>query len=525
MKLTRNLCIIIASVFVASACERELPSYEHIHGKPEQEEDKEEENQKPGGTPDIPTLGYEVTPTGEGAYVDGELILEFKTAPSLGSTGTIKIHKTDGTIVDMIDMAHVAATKEKLMNESLYNTTMDLLGPPSLKRWRVVNYKPVVIDGNKVIIRPHSSKLEYATTYYVTMDNSVITAEGFKGIDAEEWSFKTKTKPESKESVTVAKSGESDFRTIQAAIDWAYVCGPNSAMTINIKNGIYEEQLFARQNNKITFKGESREGVVIQYCNSEDLANGVGGSTSSTAEVGQSVGKSGGRAVILFENCDDIRFEDITLKNTWGKPGQAEVIYNNSNGDYTLSFVNCSLFSLQDTFNTKGYCWMYNCLVEGDCDFIWGTPKTCLFENCEIRAAGDGYIVQARCMDINDKGFVFLDCELTKTDSVPDGKMYLARSSGNEEYYDNVTYINCKMSSAIPATGWYSNPAPNPAKASAAAGWKEYGSMDAAGSPLSVTSRLPASYQLTEAEYDAGFKDRATIFSGTESRLGTDWLK
>ena len=101
--------------------------------------------------------------------------------------------------------------------------------------------------------------------------------------------------------------------------------------------------------------------------------------------------------------------------------------------------------------------------------------------------------------------------------------MYLARSGGATEYYDNVAYINCKMSTAIPAVGWFGNPAPTPAKANATSGWKEYGSTDLAGEPLSTSSRLAASYQLTATEYEAGYKDRATIFAGTA--VGTDWMK
>ena len=213
----------------------------------------------------------------------------------------------------------------------------------------------------------------------------------------------------------------------------------------------------------------------------------------------------------------------MTIKNTYGKPGQAEVIYNNSDGDYNLAFVNCSLFSLQDTFCTKGYVWMKDCLVEGNCDFVWGYPRICLFENCEIRAAGKGYIVQSRCQKQSYKGFVFLGCTLTKTSSVDDGAMYLARSGGDKNCYDNVAYINCKMSAVIPAVGWHSNPAPNPSTASATSGWKEYGSKDLSGNTLSVSGRNSASYQLTAEEFEGGYKDRATIFSGAP--VGTDWMK
>ncbi len=520
MKTYRIPLLLISAALTVLSCSRDLPSYEDLH--PTQKPDPEE-NETTDPKPETPALGYNVSPTGTGAYIDGTISLEFKSVPVPGTSGKIRILDADGKEVDMIDMADVAAEPVKLMDDTPYNTTHDLIGPAALKRWRVVNYKPVSIEGNKVIIRPHSNRLDYSKTYSIVIDESAITVEGFKGIAKGEWSFQTKAEPSSKEAVTVAKSGETDFRTIQGAIDWSYRCGPNNAMTIIIKNGTYEEQLFARQNNKITFKGESREGVVLQYTNSEEYANGVGGSTSTAAVIGKSVGKSGGRAVILMENCDDIRFENMTLRNTYGKPGQAEVIYNNSNGDYTLAFVNCSLHSLQDTFNTKGYCWMYNCLVEGDCDFIWGSPKTCLFEECEIRAAGDGYIVQARCMSADDKGFVFLDCNLTKNPDVADKSMYLARSSGVSEYYDNVAYINCRMSSAIPPQGWYSSPSPNPSKASSASGWKEYGSKDAGGTALSVSGRLQSSYQLTDSEYESGYKDRMKIFENAS--VGTDWLK
>ena len=521
MKTLKTLMLLMIAGSV-SACSHDLPSYSDIHpNNPPQEKPKEEEKEEPA--PDAPVLGYNVSPIGDEAYIDEELVLEFKSAPTLGTSGQIKIFTAEGTEVDMIDMEDVCATPAKMADTTPYNTCHDLLGPKSLNRWRVVNYKPVTIDGNKVIIKPHSNTLEHDKSYYVTMDATVMIAEGFQGIKENEWQFKTAKAPASKSEVTVARSGKADFRTIQAAVDWAYTCGGSNAMTINIKNGTYQEQLFARYNNKITFKGESREGTVLQYTNAEELAGGTGGSTSTAFKKGTAIGKSGGRAVALFEACDDIRFENMTLKNTYGKPGQAEVIYNNSDGDYNMAFVNCSLFSLQDTFCTKGYVWMKDCLVEGDCDFIWGYPRICLFEDCEIRAAGKGYIVQSRCQEQSYKGFVFLGCTLTKTTSVSDGTMYLARSGGDPKCYDNVTYINCKMSAAIPAVGWYGSPAPTPSKANATSGWKEYGSKDLSGSALSVSSRLAASYQLTAAEYEAGYKDRATIFAGAP--VGTDWMK
>ena len=160
MKIIRNLCIMAAAAAILSACERDLPSYEHIHGKPDKEEQEEENPKEEDETPVTPTLGYDVAPTGSGAFIDGELTLEFKSAPTLGTEGKIQIFKEDGTLADMIDMADVAAPAVKLMDDTPYNTTHDLLGPASLKRWRVVNYKPVTVEGNKITIRPHSNKLD-----------------------------------------------------------------------------------------------------------------------------------------------------------------------------------------------------------------------------------------------------------------------------------------------------------------------------------------------------------------------------
>lgn len=524
----KHIAILLtaAVTMMTAACDNSLPSYDLVHGKPSGGTEnsgnggKEEDKPNEGTTP----FGFEVSPTGTGAYTDDVLTLTFKSAPSLGSEGKITILNADGSQADIIDMADVVATFQQMTDNTLNTTTIDFLGATSLKKYRAVNYKPVRIEGNSVIIKPHSNKLEYGKTYYVTIDPSAITAEGFSGITAEKkWEFATRQEPASKESVTVAKSGNSDFRTIQAAIDWAYKCGPNNPMQINISNGIYEEQLFIRSNDKLTFKGENRNKTILQYANAEEFANGVGGSISAIPAAGASIGKSGGRAVILMETCKGIRFENMTLKNTYGKPGQAEVIYNNSDGDYTLAFVNCSLISLQDTFNSKGYGWMKDCLVEGDCDFIWGSPRTWLFEDCEIRAAGDGYIVQARCQDSKYKGFVFLNCKLTKTGGITDGAMYLARSSGAKEYYDNVAYINCSMSSVINKKGWYANPTPNPSKANADSGWKEYGSKDLNGGVLSLSSRNTCAYSLTTEDYESGYKDRTAIFAGAP--VGTDWLK
>jgi len=74
------------------------------------------------------------------------------------------------------------------------------------------------------------------------------------------------------------------------------------------------------------------------------------------------------------------------------------------------------------------------------------------------------------------------------------------------------------MDSHIEPAGWqlWTSPAgPNPATASAVNGWKEYKNMDLNGNLLNTVARLtPGSYQLTDAEFEAGFRDRGTILGG-----------
>jgi pectin methylesterase-like acyl-CoA thioesterase len=210
---------------------------------------------------------------------------------------------------------------------------------------------------------------------------------------------------------------------------------------------------------------------------------------------------------------------------------QAETIYFSDDENHRYIVKNCDLVGCQDTIQTKARTWFYNCLIIGDVDFIWGYSKMALFENCEIRSRYNpkcvGSIVQARVLPGN-KGFVFLNCTLTREPRVNGN--YLARScqtsvggqTTQSENYDNVAYIKCGIDDHILPVGWHyyedgttgtiQPPGPNPAVASAQNGWKEYQNTDLNGHLLDVSQRLvPGSYQLTTAEYEAGYQDRATI--------------
>ena len=474
---------------------------------------------------DLVTEVYTAYPSGVNACVDSYLTLEFKSVPRLGRSGSIRILDQSGAVADVIKMEDIAASHDarpQLTGTSLFTTAMDAIGSPAAGRYRIVYYDPVKVEGNTVTVRLHSDRLGFGQTYSVEIGEGVIEADGFSGIGAGEWTFTVMPQPEKDTEVTVG-SRDSDFMTVQGAVNFANSCGQSHEMVISVSPGVYEEQLYIRSKNHLTIRGAGKESTVIRFDNCNAYTDGVGSGVASVPELGEAVGKAGGRSVVLVEDCDMLRFENLSLENTHGHGSQAETVYFNSD-DGRLIAVNCNFTGEQDTVELKGWCLFRGCTLTGDVDFIWGYARTALFESCEIRScenANGGYIVQARC-DSGDRGFVFLDCDITAESGVADGSVYLARSGGDGSCFDNVTYIGCRMGDHIADAGWYSSPAPNPSAPSGENGWKEYLSRNMSGVSLDVSSRYSGSRQISAQEYESLYKDAAAIFSDCPE--GTDWV-
>ena len=442
--------------------------------------------------------------------VDDPLVLELGSTPVLGESGKIVICRQDGTEVDRIDLADLSyvTTREdgctvpasQITNDTRFNTFMDAL--PCSGKWRAVHYTPLRIKGNSLIIKPHAGVLDFGAEYYVTIDAGVL--RGHEGIAAGQWPIATLPAPGSNTRISVGPEG--DFCTIQRALDFA----DKSGATITLAPGTYEELLYARDKSGITLKGESRSSVRIVYPNSELYVNGSGGNLSSRPNAGGQVGKNGGRSVFLVENCDNLVLQDLTIENSFGeRQGQAETLYFNSGSNaHRLTVENCSLLSYQDTFLCKGVVWVHNSLIAGAVDYIWGYPDVCLFEDCEIRSRANGYIIQARVPGVSHKGFVFLGCSLTREDGVADGAMYLARSAGASDCWDNVVFVNCKMSPVINSAGWFSDPAPNPSVPTLTAGWREFGSTDMSGKAIAGHNSYG---RVLSAEEAAAYSSREAV--------------
>jgi pectin methylesterase-like acyl-CoA thioesterase len=482
------------------------------------------------------------------AYTDTRLQLTFDAPPALGASGLIRIYRqSDDTLIDTIDLSirhPAAALPNRLVSVDAIGKNVAPLGGTRL-RW--VYYTPVKIAGNTATIIPHTGVLLSNTAYYVTIDSSAfsgrIEGSAFAGIGKSSgWFFTTKSAP-SGTTVTVDDDGPADFRTVQGAINYMMNLASNTVdKTINIRNGLYEELLLIRNVNKLTLKGESRDGVVVQYDNFDSLNPGTGG-TGAAPNTGPSLG--GGRDVLLIEGSDELAMDNFTLKNAHVKSptvgNQAEAFYFNSSSTtgsrLTARYMN--FYGTQDTILTKGWAWFYRSTITGDVDFVWGTPFAALFEESELRtvvdttnAASGGYIVHARA-SYGYPGFVFLNSSLTADPGVPAHSTALARGPGAGtnvcsaagQTCDDVAYVNTRMGPHIRTAGWCAsgcggNPNPNPAVATDDAGWREYASTDTNGTPIDASQRDVHSAQMSPGGYASKYSTRAQVFAKWNNGVG-----
>ena len=487
-----------------------------------------------------------------GVPVDSRLSLSFDAPPTIGASGRINVYRaSDDALVDSLDLSNAPSATDTQTVLPRTNLEIDALGlgamPDGATFARYVWYRPVSIVGSTAWIRLRNNKLDFSTTYYVTIDSGVLvgTIKGvaFAGVSkADAWKFTTRAAPASFTSVSVDDTGTTaDFRTLQGALNWVMKnCSTNSPAAngcntvatpkvITVANGTYPELNVLRKVSNLTIVGESRSGVVVGDVNFESLNSGSGASTASPGTALSTSGRTlghrvlgGGRSSFLVESSDLLTLQNFTLQNphvrstSWDN--QAETIYFNTSTTAAAARLvarQMNFLSQQDTLQIKGYSWFYQSLIAGNVDFIWGNVMAALFEECEIRSVVDtgssspGYILQSRAT-AGDKGFVFLNSRLTADPGVT--QAYLARSGGTTStaYIDHIAFVNTRMGPHILPVGWCvgtgtsktgvgtgscsSNPPPWAGTADGAAtdavGWREYGSADLNGAPLDMSARL-----------------------------------
>lgn len=281
--------------------------------------------------------------------------------------------------------------------------------------------------------------------------------------------------------VVVAKDGSGDFTSIQKAIDSLRDLGPGEAL-VYIKAGTYHEKIEIRSSkHHITIQGEDRENTIITH---DDYSGKIDECTQEKMTTFNSY--------TFLVIGDDIKIENITIKNSSCNQGQAVALH--VEGD-RFTMKNSNILGCQDTLYTatnKSRQYYENCHIEGTTDFIFG-QATAVFQNCTIKNLTDSYATAAATDKDNAYGYVFFNCELIAKEGVT--KAYLGRPW---RPYAKTVFINSNIGSHIVPEGWHAWPGDKmfPDKEKTAY-YAEYNNQ---GEGAENSKRVTWSHQLTKKE-------------------------
>ncbi|MCD0488725.1 pectinesterase family protein [Pedobacter sp. MC2016-14] len=278
------------------------------------------------------------------------------------------------------------------------------------------------------------------------------------------------------QTLTVAKDGSGDFKTVQEAIQ-AVPDFRKVTTTIFIKNGIYKEKLnLSASKRMVRLVGESVEKTILTY---DDYA-------AKKNMFGEAKGTSGSSSFYIYG--EDFSAENITFENSSGPVGQAVALW--IAGD-KAKFSNCRMLGFQDTLYTYGAGsrqYFNHCYIEGTVDFIFGSA-TAVFDGCEIFCKTQGYVTAASTPDTAKYGYVFLNCKITGT--APENSFHLGRPW---RPFANTVFINCALGSMIKAEGWNNWGKESNEKTAYYAEYKNK------GKGAKAAERVKWSHQLTDVE-------------------------
>lgn len=405
---------------------------------------------------------------------DPSIRLRFDGPPSLGTSGTVRVYDaaSPGAPVATIDLALSQVT--------------DTIGGQQFTLPR-----PAYVDQNEAIFLLPSAGLDYGHTYYVTIDDGVVTDPNGDDVvvtDPNAWRF------------TVASAAPTDVSELQVALDGSgQFCGVQAALerastdtTIHIEPGAYYGVLYVTGKSGLTLVGQDRDTTRILGVNNNNL-------NPSTR----------GRALFGTEDLSELTIESVTIENLTPQDGsQAEALV-------LLSCDQCivrdsTIRSLQDTLLWSGRIYAEDGLIEGNVDYIWGTGAV-YFNRMEIRTVGrKGYNVQAR-NPANGYGYVFVDSVLSAEAGITGD--VLARIDVSAYPASHVAYVDCEMGPHISAAGWTIT---GGGSTSQLRFW-EYKSTDPNGNLLDTSGRAAGSHQMTDQEA-AQMRDAGVVLGGWDPR-------
>ncbi len=452
---------------------------------------------------------------------DTRLVITFNAAVTAGVTGFLRIHDaSNDAVVDTIDFAAAAALRASLSPASTLNLPVQNQSIGGVTNF---NYYPLTVSGNTVTIYPRNGTLTYGKSYYVKIDTGAFvnaSGESFAGISSNStWTFGTKAAgpAAAAATLTVAANGTGDFDTVQGALDWV-PSGNVVPRTIFIRNGSYFEQVVFTNKHFLTLLGEDRTQTAIVYPNNNSFNNVSGFYHRST---------------FIGSNVHDTTIANLKFHNTTPQGGsQAESFILSGSGVFTGRNIvtKCNFHSYQDTIQINRQCYISDCYIEGDTDFIWGNGPA-FFSNCDIKILRTGgYVCQTR-NDSGNHGYVFSNCRFTAGSGFTGNYLNRIDPKSTGFPFSEVVLLNCRIGDAtnnaflnttIGANGsdyraawWLLNGTTSPTTDTANIHNWDHNTTDGTGAPLGISGGPAFTVMPTDSTTIANYSDPFWVLNST----------
>ena len=236
---------------------------------------------------------------------------------------------------------------------------------------------------------------------------------------------------------------------------------------IFLKDGNYDFGVNAKtavpQNTSLI--GESQEGVLIQ--------NNPGAVANYQEQT---------PVLFIDQNQNNVYMQDLTIRQArdWAtKKSAGQAIALRQRGKQA-AYKNVTIQGVQDTYylnKADATAYFEDCTIAGEVDFIYG-DGTMFFQNCTLNPLSSAAYITASNAQTGYKGIVFNGCTITGDASAAGYRL-------GRPWNDSpaVTYLNTRMEILPAAKGWGSM------KSGLVCRFHEYGSVDAEGNTLDLSSR------------------------------------
>jgi pectinesterase len=466
---------------------------------------------------------------------DVQLKLTFNEPPTIGKSGRVRLYDAaNDRLVDALDLSIPPGPTERATGAALtapylstpYNYERSVIptnantkpGTPSAgAEPPPVNYQltiiggftdgfhfyPIIVTGNTATIQLHHNLLTNGKTYYVLIDPEALNVAGFKGItDKQFWRFTTKAKaprPDA-DKVTVSADGLGDFNTVQGAIDFV----PDHSqkrVTIVVRKGLYQEIVYFRNKDNVTFLGEDRDGTTVRYANNE-VFNPHPVNIRTNERPGTFPSR---RAAFAADNANDIHIINLTLETT--APGQSEGLLITGRRNI---LQNVRVIGFGDALQVNGPAYIVDSTIEGAGDTILGRGPA-FFDHCTLKSRSVFMWIRNTA---SNHGNVFKDCTFIGT-AEPTTLARSPKNGVNTYPYAEAVLLNATLSGIRPE-GW------DAADEGGKVHFWEYNSRSPEGSPIDTSKRSPLSRQLDkekDAKLIADYSNPAFVLDGWKPQL------